>query len=72
LKSTFAFTLWVKPSKLQNAFYCPILSASVDCQQIFNLNPAVGVSRRYGYWVERRESRVEGRRLGGGMRKPEI
>jgi hypothetical protein len=35
-KSTFAFTLWVKPSKFQNAFHCPILSASVDCQQIFN------------------------------------
>jgi hypothetical protein len=35
-KSTFAFTFWVKLGKFQNAFHCPILSASVDCQQIFN------------------------------------
>jgi hypothetical protein len=26
----------VKPGKFQNAFHCPILSASVNCQQIFN------------------------------------
>jgi hypothetical protein len=34
------------------------------------LNPAVGVSRRSGDWVESRQSRVEGRGLAGGMRKP--
>jgi hypothetical protein len=26
----------VKPCKFQDAFHLPILSASVDCQQIFN------------------------------------
>jgi hypothetical protein len=35
-KSTCALTLWVKPSKFQNAFHCPILSASVDFQPFFN------------------------------------
>jgi hypothetical protein len=35
-KSTFAFTLRVKPCKLQDAFNFPILSASMDFQQFFN------------------------------------
>jgi hypothetical protein len=35
-KSTFAFTLQVKPGKFQNAFHEPIGSASVDFQPFFN------------------------------------
>jgi hypothetical protein len=35
-KSTFAFTLQVKPGKLQNPFRGPIGSASVDFQPFFN------------------------------------
>jgi hypothetical protein len=34
-KSTFAFTLQVKPGKLQNPFHGPIGSASIDFLQIF-------------------------------------
>jgi hypothetical protein len=35
-KSTFAFTLQVKPGKFQNPFHGPIGSASVDFQPFFN------------------------------------
>jgi hypothetical protein len=35
-KSTFAFTLQVKPGKLQNPFDLPIGSASIEFLQIFN------------------------------------
>jgi hypothetical protein len=35
-KSTFAFTLQVKPGKFQNPFYLLIGSASVDFQPFFN------------------------------------
>jgi hypothetical protein len=35
-KSTFAFTLQVKPGKFQNPYHGPIGSASVDFQPFFN------------------------------------
>jgi hypothetical protein len=35
-KSTFAFTLQVKPGTFQNPFHLPIGSASVDFQPFFN------------------------------------
>jgi hypothetical protein len=35
-QSTFAFTLQVKPGKLQNPFHRPMGSASVDFQPFFN------------------------------------
>jgi hypothetical protein len=35
-KSIFAFTLWVKPGKFQNACHWPIASASIECQPFFN------------------------------------
>jgi hypothetical protein len=36
LKSTFAFTLQVKPGKFQNPFHGPIGSASVDFHPFSN------------------------------------